>query len=256
MSEVPPGLSERELGELARLAEGTLPAARRAALEDRIAASPELQELVARQQRSLKATGRLAAEALPASLRSSVEASRAAQGERRVRVRRRSFQLGAVGALIVAAAIVIVLTLPTQRPSVTDAARLATQPLGAASPPAVSSNGTQLAVNVQGVAFPNLEPSYGWRALGTSSASLDGRSSTIVFYGKGQRRIGYVIVSGSGLPQPSGVQTYTVAGVQYRTFKLNGALAVTWRRQGHTCVLAGAASPTELLTLASWSSAT
>jgi hypothetical protein len=46
MSDTVSQLSERELAEFAALADGTLPAERRAEVEARVAASPELQELL------------------------------------------------------------------------------------------------------------------------------------------------------------------------------------------------------------------
>jgi anti-sigma factor RsiW len=56
MSDLVSRLSDRELAELAALADGTLPADRRPEVEARVAASPELQELLERQRRSLALT--------------------------------------------------------------------------------------------------------------------------------------------------------------------------------------------------------
>ena len=81
---------------------------------------------------------------------------------------------------------------------------------------------------------------------------VDGRDATVVFYRKDGRRIAYVIVAGSGLPRPSGGQATTRHGVAYQTLRVNGRLAVTWPRAGHTCVLLGDASRAELVKLASW----
>ena len=61
-----------------------------------------------------------------------------------------------------------------------------------------------------------------------------------------------MIVSGSGLARPAEAQPTRRAGVEYRTLRIGDRLAVTWRRSGHTCVLIGAASRSELLDLASW----
>jgi hypothetical protein len=58
-------------------------------------------------------------------------------------------------------------------------------------------------------------------------------------------------VSGPGLKPPSGEET-TKSGVQYDAARLDGRLAVTWQRGGHTCVLIGDATAAELLMLASW----
>jgi hypothetical protein len=82
---------------------------------------------------------------------------------------------------------------------------------------------------------------------------VDGRDAIVVYYGKGGRRLAYVIVSGDGLPSPSGGQTTAVGGIPYQTLRLGDKLAVTWRRGGHTCVLLGDATRAELVTLASWS---
>jgi hypothetical protein len=40
--------------------------------------------------------------------------------------------------------------------------------------------------------------------------------------------------------------------VNYQTLSSDGRLAMTWRRDGHTCVLIGQATRRELLKLASW----
>jgi anti-sigma factor RsiW len=58
-------LSEQEMAELSALADGSLPAERRAEVEARIAASPELLELVERQRQAVAATSALTGEAPP-----------------------------------------------------------------------------------------------------------------------------------------------------------------------------------------------
>ena len=55
MSEATPQLSAQEMEELSALADGTLPAERRAAVEARVAASAELRRLLARQRRAVEA---------------------------------------------------------------------------------------------------------------------------------------------------------------------------------------------------------
>jgi len=116
----------------------------------------------------------------------------------------------------------------------------------------VGSAGTRLAIAVEGVPFPDLSRAYGWRALGVRRGRIDGREATVVFYGKGSRRLAYAIVAGAGLARPSGGRTEVRRAVPYQALRLNGRLAVTWRRTGHTCVLIGDASRAELLKLASW----
>lgn len=247
-----PGLSEREMAELSALADGTLPAERRAEVEARIAASPELLELVERQRQAVAATQALSREEPPASLVEAVEALRSRRKARRSRGGGFVPRFALAGGLAAVAAVVaaIVLTGGPGGPTVADAARLASQPPNGPAPSPVSP--TKLDADVQGVAFPNLAQWAGWETLGVRRSRVDGRDATVVFYGKDGRRIAYVIVGGSALPRPSGGQTMTRQGVEYQTLRLNSRLAVTWPRGGHTCVLLGQAGRTELLKLASW----
>jgi len=247
-------LSPEEMAELAALADGTLSAERRAEVEARVAASPELQELLERQRRAVLAAQSLATEDVPASLQARVEAQRRALGARRGRSRRLVPRLALAGAAAVAAAVVaaVVLTGGPGAPTVADAARLATQTPTAPAPPPVGKGQTRLPIGVEGVAFPNLAR-YGWEPLGVRRGRVDGRDATVVFYGKDGRRLGYVIVAGAGLSRPSGAQAKYIRRVEYQTPRLNGRLVVTWRRGGRTCVLLGQATRAELLKLASWS---
>ncbi len=252
MSDVDSSLSEREIAELCALADGTLPAERRAEVEARVAGSPELLELVERQRRAVAATQALSREPPPASLIEAVEALRSRRDARRSRARRFVPRLALAGGLAAVAAVVaaIVLSGGPGAPTVADAARLASQAPNGPAPPPLSS--TKLALDVEGVVFPNLARWAGWHTRGVRRGRVDGRSATVVFYGKGGKRIAYVIVAGSGLRRPSGAQVTTRYGVEYQTLRLNGRLAVTWRRGGHTCVLIGQATRAELLKLASW----
>jgi hypothetical protein len=70
---------EQELAELAALADGSLSAERRTALEARVADSPELAERLAEQQRAVALTRAVAAEVeAPAALRARIDAERRA----------------------------------------------------------------------------------------------------------------------------------------------------------------------------------
>ena len=66
------------MADLSALADGTLPPDRRAEVEARVAASPELRELLERQRRALLAVQAIAAEEVPESLQVAVEARRRA----------------------------------------------------------------------------------------------------------------------------------------------------------------------------------
>jgi hypothetical protein len=254
MDDVVSRLSARELAELCALADGTLPAERRPEVEARVAASPELLELVERQRRAVVATRALAEEPTPAPLREAVEALRSGRDARRSRAWRLVPRLALAGGLAAAVAVVaaVVLSGGPGGPTVADAARLASTSSTGPPPPPLTNSATKLAMDVEGVVFPNLGPLYGWHAGGVRRGRVDGRNATVVFYRKDGRRIGYVIVAGSGLPRPSGAEATTKSGVQYQTLRLNDRLAVTWRRGGRTCVLIGDATRAELLKLASW----
>lgn len=239
------------MAELSAFADGSLPAERRAEVEARIAASPELLELVERQQQAVAATSVLSGDTPPASLVATVEGLRSKRARRRSRAGGFVPKLAFAGGLAAAAAVVaaVVLTGGPGGPTVADAARLASQPPNAAPPTALGPE--KLAAHVEGVAFPNLARLAGWQTAGLRRGHVDGRNATVVFYEKAGRRIAYVIVAGSGLPRPSG-QTTANSGVEYQTLRLRGRLAVTWRRGGHTCLLIGEATRSELLSLASW----
>ena len=248
------GLSEQEMAELCALADGTLPPERRAAVEARVAASPELQELLERQRRAVTATRALASEPAPASLREAVEARRVTLARRRAPASRLVPRLAVAGALatVLVVVLAVVLSGGPGGPTVAAAAQLAERPPTRAAPPPLDASGTKLSLAVEGVAFPNFAGSFGWNAVGMRGDTLDGRNAVVVFYAKDARRIAYVIVAGSGLPRPSGAAGTTRGGVLFQTLRVNDRLAVTWRRAGHTCVLIGAATRAELLALANW----
>jgi hypothetical protein len=251
MSDVASRLTDQQTADLCALADGTLPADRRSAVEAWVAASPELQELLDRQRRSLAATGAAASEPEPASLRAAVEARVAER--RRPRARALVPRLAFAGAAAAAVVVVLVLALGggAGGPTVAQAAQLAARPPTGPAPARLDDSRTQLAVGVEGARFPDFRRAYGWRPAGVRRGVVDGRDATVVYYRKGGSRVAYVIVSGSALARP-GAPGAVRRGVEYQTVRAEGRPAVTWRRVGHTCVLTGAASRAELLRLASW----
>jgi anti-sigma factor RsiW len=249
-------LTEREMAELAALADGSLPAERRAHLEARLAESAELRKLLGRQLRALAATSALAEEPVPAPLRHAVE-GRVRGGERPPTAARWRFAprvaLGGAAAALAAVVITLAVVLSggPSGPSVADAARLAAQEPTGPAPGHSPQSATQLTARMDGATFPDLLRSFGWKPVGVRHDGLDGRNATTVYYAKNGHRIAYVIVGGAGLPRPTGPAT-TRRGVQFQALRVDGKLAITWRRLGHTCVLTGAAPRAELLRLASW----
>jgi hypothetical protein len=252
MSDVESRLTDEQMAELCALADGTLPSERRAAVEAWVASSPELEAVLERQRRSLAATRAVASEPAPASLRAAIQGRVSARGRDRARRLVPRLAFGGAAAAVATVALVLAINGGRSPPTVADAAQLAAQPPSGPAPARLEGTRTQLAADVEGVQFPDFRRRYGWRPAGVREDTIDGRDATVVYYRKGDRQIGYVIVSGSGLPPPSAADETVLRGVEYQTLRSAGVPAVTWRRVGHTCVLTGAASRAELLTLASW----
>lgn len=232
-----------DLADVAALADGSLPEERRAEVERRVAASPELTASLERQRRGLDAV-RAAAGPAPAGLRARLERSPA---------RRRPLGV-AVGLAAAAAAVLLVLLLVPrpEAPSVAEAAGLATR-APTAGPPPHYDDAPLLDAQVDGIRFPRWEDDFRWRASGVRTDRLDGRDATTVYYRHEGGRIGYTIVGGSALPLPSRAERTTRAGTALHSLRVGGRTVVTWRRKGHTCVLSGAGVQRDtLLALASW----
>ncbi|HEY8303576.1 MAG TPA: hypothetical protein VIG42_03205, partial [Solirubrobacteraceae bacterium] len=224
--------------------------------------SPELATLLAEQKRAVQLTAAVDVRA-PTALRDEVEAMLAPPRDRPARGRQalNRPRLGlAMGALATAAAVVAV-TIglsggASSKLNVQQAAALALRPATLPAPAESRAHRTQLAASMEGVPFPYWEERFGLRSTGARGDRLAGRSVTTVFYANRQgQRIGYAIVSGRA-PITSGGTTVRRWGVSYRVLAHNGATVVTWRREGHLCVVAGrGVSARTLLSLASWGSA-
>ncbi|MFL5894110.1 MAG: hypothetical protein ACJ76Z_03230, partial [Thermoleophilaceae bacterium] len=219
-SEPTNGLSDDQLADLARLVDGTLPADRRAEVEARIAASPELSRLFERQAVALEALRGTADIGAPSRLRAAVDRRRGAAraGRRNVVVRR---------ALAPAAAVVLALALVlpgafSGGPSVADAAALAEKPPTQAAPAGVPGTPQLLGARVDDVPFPNYAAKFGWKPVGARQDDPSGRGATTVYYEKDNRTIAYTIVAGDALDPPSDARSTTRGGVQYRAFRDDG----------------------------------
>ena len=254
--------SEAELRDLAALADGTLPESRRAEVEARVAGSAVLSDELARQRRGLAAIRAAGSEvAAPARLRANVAALRGeapASPEARSAPAERGrwgrwAAIGAASAVAAAAALALVV-LPAGTPTVDDAAALAARPATEPAPATQEGQRTLLAASFEGLAYPDWEREFGWRAVGERSDELEGRPTNTVFYENDDgQRIGYTIVSGEPLESPSGGERSTVEDVEFETFAADGTSGVTWLRDGHSCVLAGeGVERSTLLELAAW----
>jgi hypothetical protein len=233
--------------ELARLADGSLPASRQADVRAQVRKSPELAGALAEQERAV-AMIRAVDVPAPDSLRAKLDAltaSASATAPRRPRPRVRMPRLGwaAAGGLgtAVAAAVVLILALGGQStgPSLAQAARAAVAPATAPSPAEDVANRSELRMSVAGVPFPYWGKSIGWRTAGARVDTLGGRRVTTVFYrGRTGVRIGYAIVPGSAVPVNGGRSVWR-HGIRFTLLTASGARVVTWLRSGHTCVIAG-----------------
>jgi hypothetical protein len=195
---------------------------------------------------------RAAAESVeaPPRLRASVAAQ-----SRDTRPRRRWIAVPAISAaaVVVLVAVALLAIGSGGGPTIADAAGLAlrnpTQP-----PPAEQlGNKRFLDASVGGVPFPNYRYGTPFHTAGTRSDEISGRSARTVVYALGGKRIGYTIVSGKALPVPKGARVIKHGNGRYAVLHRHGALVVTWREKGHTCVLASrTASLQRLVIWADW----
>jgi|HubBroStandDraft_3_1064219.scaffolds.fasta_scaffold07062_5 hypothetical protein len=168
-----------------------------------------------------------------------------------------AFKLGGATTALAAVAVVLVLALSGGgAPALTlrEASALTLRAATMAPPAQSAGSPRQLAVAVDGVAFPYWEDHFGWRASGTRVDRIGGRTITTVFYTNGRgRRVGYAIVAGTPAPAVSGGRIVWREGTPFRLMRENGTRIVTWTRDGHLCVVSGKGmSGATLLRLASW----
>jgi hypothetical protein len=164
------------------------------------------------------------------------------------------------GAIIAAVAVVLVLSLggAGQSPSVSQTAALTLSPATSAPPVESPGGRARLAAAVDGVSFPYWQERFGWRASGSRSDQVNGRTVRTVFYRDTQgQRVGYAIVAGTPAPHASGGTVRRLGSTSYRLLSRDGTTVVTWLRDGHLCVVSGrGVKAATLLTLASWGTPT
>jgi len=86
-----------------------------------------------------------------------------------------------------------------------------------------------------------------WSAVGQRLDSVSGRSSRTVIFRRGGMGVHYAIVGGSPIDEPKG-RTVWSGGHPYIVLRKGDTTIVTWRAEGHTCVLASKeASAPEML---------
>ena len=261
VADQPPELSPEEEADLVAFVDGRLDAEGRARVEARAAKDPDYKSALARQQVGRDAvTSAAASTGAPLALKTRVEEMGAARGRRKgeqrsgVRTRLGGLRWPAAGG-VAAGAIAVTLAvvmLIGGGPGIEDVAAAATrQPTEKVA--AVPADSKVLKERVADVRFPNFAGKFGWKAVGTRTDEIEGRATRTVFYEKNGKRIAYTVVSGAALEQPKSADRATVEGTVVRGLRAQGMEVVTWRRRGHTCVLASKDVPrSELIKLAGW----
>jgi anti-sigma factor RsiW len=228
---------------LARLADGTASADERAALEDVLAGRPELAAELAEQRDALTLLASIAAVTAPPGLQERVRASQAQPARRRPRATRRA----AILAIAFVAVVLVALVRSSGTANVHSVVAVALA-RGDTPPPGVSPRDhVLLGIAIDRVAFPNWAD-RGWRTSGSRLDSLGGQEVETVYYrAEGYERLGYSIVGGAPLAIGGARLLARHDGVSYWTIAGTSASVVTWRRDGHTCVLASRAAPLSAL---------
>jgi anti-sigma factor RsiW len=216
---------DRELAELAALADGSLPLERRKALEQRVEGSPRLQALLRSQQEALEAVRALDQRA-PGHLHETISTIR----PRRHRARGALIAVGATG--LAAMAILIGLVLPSSEPASPTLAQAAA--LAARAPAAGGLAGGERA---WGLEYPDLKGEHGWNDAGSRTDRLGNRDARTVFYVKGGRRLAYTIISTGLVRVQRGTRTWIRKGRPWYSFDQDGRTVVAWEREGHMCVV-------------------
>jgi hypothetical protein len=196
----------------------------------------------------------------PPALRWRIEAEISQANERDRSGRSLLGRLAPAG-VAAAALAVLALVLPAifggGAPSVIDVHRLSAAGPEAAAPPPAPGAKHELAAQLEGVSFPNLDlkPDFDWRALGERSDNFDGRPTKTVFYGHEGHLVAYTIVGGSPLTIPADAEPHRRNGVEVWLLRDDhGHDIAVFERGGRTCVISGHVERrSSLVRLATWS---
>lgn len=196
----------------------------------------------------------VAAEQAPHGLRERLESERV----RAAHSWRGQLRILGPAALGVAALIVTVVAIAIsgggRAPSVPTVALLSLRGHIGAAPAQATDDPRLLDLAVDGVAFPYWDRAFGWEASGRRRDRVGGRDAVTVFYrGRSGAEIGYSIVSGDALEEPDG-RVVQRRGVRFVVADDGARQIVTWRRDGHTCVISAPdrVPAARLLALAAW----
>ena len=252
MSDHPP-LTERDLQEVAALADGSLDAARADALRARMEREPQLAAELATQERAIRRI--VAAQrqvGAPAELRRRVADERL---RRRPLFRGARLGFAAGGLAVVAAAVaVLFLVLPGSLSGDEVIARAAASHAKPAQGPAPSARtDTLLDFERFGVTFPSWSKKFQWDATGVRSDRIGGRDVATVLYRKEGREVGYSVIAGDRIAPPARAETVVQEGTRILLYEQDGRTIAVFERSGHTCVMSGTDVPRDkLVELAGW----
>lgn len=161
----------------------------------------------------------------------------------------------ATGLAAVAAALALALSGSGDGLSLAETSSVTLRPATLAAPRESHSDRGQLTAAVDGIRFPYWGDRFGWRATGSRVDHIGGHAVKTVLYtdGKG-RTVGYAIVADTPAPSVGGSgEVKWRSGTAYRLSHVGGVNVVTWKRDGHLCIVAGrGVDGAKLLTLASW----
>jgi anti-sigma factor RsiW len=238
-----PVLTETQMAELSALADGTLAADRRPAVEALLESSAEvraqfeLERGIVERLHAARASDRA-----PAALRERIESDR-----ERARSKRRGAALGRgrrwlapwpaaglSGAVAAVVAAVVVFAGGSGSLTVAAAARVAERGPAHAAPAADPGNAEFLAAHVGTVRFPASLGSYD--VAGERTDRLDGRRIVTVYYGDRGVSVSYTVLAQPALPQKFN-HVAEPGSVWYFVGRLHGRAAIVWRNDGHTCII-------------------
>jgi hypothetical protein len=191
--------------------------------------------------------------AAPDALRARLEAMIDEAGGRRqrrplsARWRNTLFVPAATALAVVIVALVVLFGSGSGAPSVHQAAQLALSSATAPAPPRDATRPDLLSTGVDGIPFPAYVSSPGWRATGSRTQVVHRRKIVTIYYrAPDGTRVGYSIVPGRYL-SPQSNSSIVRGGTRYWFGRVGRGRYVTWRRGGHTCVIAGRTVPNSTL---------
>jgi hypothetical protein len=216
--------------------------------DDDIPLSPQEDEEAARGQALIAAA--VADTRAPQSLRERIEDDRRRAASPPLPFwRRRGRAVGAgLAAALAVAVIAVVALVPgggsgSGSPSLAQVDAVAGARPTAPAPASVGGQPPVLDAKVGALTFPDWEKKFDWRATGTRSDQLEGRTVKTVFYrNPAGADLGYAVVDGAALSGWERGRVVTRDGKTYRVDDSGDRTVVTWTQQGQTCVISGAST--------------